>query len=124
MGCLSCWRLIAARCLDREDIRITKAALELAFAGVIAVRTEWTTMAEKELMCMQTAKIAQMRGAQGATVAWDAGGNQFMEVIRTVRACERVGIKAVLLTTEDEATGGAPTLLEPLFSAWGRVVLE
>lgn len=87
---------------------------DLNFVGVIAVRTEWTTMAEKELMCMQTAKTAQMLGAQGAIIAWDAAGNEFLEVIHTVRACERVGIKAVLLTTEDESTGGAPTLLEPL----------
>lgn len=88
--------------------------VDVNFVGVIAVRTEWTTMAEKELMCLQTAKTAQMLGAQGAIVAWDAGGNEFLEVIHTVRACERVGIKAILLTSEDDPTGGAPTLLEPL----------
>jgi len=88
--------------------------VDINFVGVIAVRTEWTTMAEKELMCKQTAKTAQMLGAQGAVIAWDAGGNEFIEVMHTVRACERVGIKTVFLTYEDEATGGAPTLLEPL----------
>ncbi len=88
--------------------------VDLNFTAVIAVRTEWTTMPAKELMCQQTAKLAQMLGAQGAVVAWDAGGNEFMETIHTVRACERLGIKAVLMTVEDEATGGAPTLLEPL----------
>ena len=88
--------------------------VDLNFLGVIAVRTEWTTMHEKELMCLQTAKIAKMMGAQGAIVAWDAGGNEFLEVIHTVRACERAGVKAVLLTTEDDPTGNAPTLLEPL----------
>ena len=88
--------------------------VDLNFSGVIAVRTEWTTMSAKELMCQQTAKLAQMLGAKGAIIAWDAGGNEFMEVIHTVRACERIGIKAVLLTVEDEPTGGAPTLLEPL----------
>ncbi|MBI2885630.1 MAG: hypothetical protein HYY02_00325 [Chloroflexi bacterium] len=88
--------------------------VDLNFAGVIAVRTEWTTMEEKELMCLQTAKVAQMLGAQGAIVAWDAGGNEFLEVVHTVRACQRAGIKTVLLTSEDDPTGGAPTLLEPL----------
>jgi len=84
------------------------------FLGVIALRTEWTTQHEKQLMANQTAKLAQMLGAQGALVTWDAGGNEFIEVIRTIQACERLGIKTVFLTSEDDATGGAPTMLEPL----------
>jgi glycine reductase complex component B subunit alpha and beta len=84
------------------------------FLGVIALRTEWTTQHEKQLMANQTAKLAQMLGAQGAIVTWDAGGNEFIEVIRTIQACERLGIKTVFLTSEDDATGGAPTMLEPL----------
>jgi glycine reductase len=84
------------------------------FLGVIALRTEWTTQHEKQLMANQTAKLVQMLGAQGAIVTWDAGGNEFIEVIRTIQACERLGIKTVFLTSEDDATGGAPTMLEPL----------
>ena len=84
------------------------------FLGVIALRTEWTTQHEKQLMANQTAKLAHMLGAQGAIVTWDAGGNEFIEVIRTIQACERLGIKTVFLTSEDDATGGAPTMLEPL----------
>jgi sarcosine reductase len=87
------------------------------FLGVIALRTEWTTQHEKQLMANQTAKLAQMLGAQGAIVTWDAGGNEFIEVIRTIQACERLGIKTVFLTSEDDATGGAPTMLEPLREA-------
>jgi glycine reductase complex component B subunit alpha and beta len=87
------------------------------FLGVIALRTEWTTQHEKQLMANQTAKLAQMLGAQGALVTWDAGGNEFIEVIRTIQACERLGIKTVFLTSEDDATGGAPTMLEPLREA-------
>jgi glycine reductase len=87
------------------------------FLGVIALRTEWTTQHEKQLMANQTAKLAQMLGAQGAMVTWDAGGNEFIEVIRTIQACERLGIKTVFLTSEDDATGGAPTMLEPLREA-------
>jgi hypothetical protein len=55
-----------------------------------------------------------MLGAQGAVVTWDAGGNEFIEVVRTIQACERLGIKTVFLTSEDDATDGAPTMLEPL----------
>jgi sarcosine reductase len=87
------------------------------FLGVIALRTEWTTQHEKQLMANQTAKLAQILGAQGAIVTWDAGGNEFIEVIRTIQACERLGIKTVFLTSEDDATGGAPTMLEPLREA-------
>jgi glycine reductase complex component B subunit alpha and beta len=87
------------------------------FLGVIALRTEWTTQHEKQLMANETAKLAQMLGAQGAIVTWDAGGNEFIEVIRTIQACERLGIKTVFLTSEDDATGGAPTMLEPLREA-------
>ena len=86
---------------------------DLNFLGVIAFRTEWTTQREKDLMAEQAAKTAEMLGAQGAVVTWDAGGNEFIEVIHTVRACERRGIKTVFLTSEDSNEGGAPTLLEP-----------
>jgi glycine reductase len=84
------------------------------FLGVIVLRTEWTTQHEKQMIANQTAKTARMLGAQGAVVTWDAGGNEFIEVIRTIQACERLGIKTVFLTSEDDATDGAPTMLEPL----------
>jgi glycine reductase len=84
------------------------------FLGVILLRTEWTTQTEKQLMANQTAKLASMIGAQGAVVTWDAGGNEFIEVMRAIQACERLGIQTVFLTSEDDATDGAPTMLEPL----------
>jgi sarcosine reductase len=86
----------------------------LAFLGVIVFRTEWTTQHEKNLMAEQAAKLAKMLGAAGAVVTWDAGGNEYIEVVHTVRACERLGIKTVFLTSEDSPEGGAPSLLEPL----------
>lgn len=84
------------------------------FLGVIALRTEWTTQHEKQLMANQTAKLANQLGAQGALLTWDAGGNEFIEVVRTIQACEQLGIKTVFLTSEDDATDAAPTMLEPL----------
>ncbi len=86
----------------------------LGFLGVIVFRTEWTTQHEKDLMAEQAAKLAKMLGAGGAVVTWDAGGNEFIEVVHTVRACERLGIKTVFLTSEDSPEGGAPSLLKPL----------
>ena len=61
------------------------------FLGVISLRTEWTTQTEKQLMANQTAKLAKQLGAQGAVVTWDAGGNEFIEVVRSIQACERLG---------------------------------
>ncbi len=87
--------------------------VDFNFRAVLAFRTEWTTQREKDLMAEQAAKTAELLGAQGAVVTWDAGGNEFIEVIHTVRACERRGIKTVFLTSEDSPEGGAPTLLEP-----------
>ena len=49
-------------------------------------------------------------------LTWDAGGNEFIEVVRTIQACEQLGIKTVFLTSEDDATDAAPTMLEPLRS--------
>ena len=88
--------------------------VDLDFRGVLAFKTEWTTQREKDLMAAQAAKMAKLMGASGAIVSWDAGGNEFLEVIGTVRECEREGIRTVLITSEDNPEGGAATLLQPL----------
>jgi len=87
---------------------------DFAFAGVIAIRTRWSAQNEKDITSLQTAKTAQMLGADGAAISWDSGGNDFMEVIRTVQACERAGVKTVWLTGEESPDTGGPALLEPL----------
>jgi len=87
---------------------------DFVFAGVIAIRTRWSSQNEKDVTSLQTAKTAQMLGADGAAITWDSGGNDFMEVIRTVQACERAGIKTVWLTGEEPPDTGGPALLEPL----------
>ncbi len=87
---------------------------EIAFAGVITIRTRWSAQFEKDITSTQAAKLAQMQGAKGAVITWDAGGNDFMETIRTVQACEKLGIKTVFLTGEESPESGGPPLLEPL----------
>jgi len=84
------------------------------FVTCIALKTEWTMQHEKDLMAQQTANVADLFGAQGALVTWDAGGNEFMEVIRTIQACENLGIKTVFLTSEDFSSEGVSTMLEPV----------
>jgi hypothetical protein len=90
---------------------------DINFCGVVACKTEWTTQREKSLMAAQTAKLLEMWGAEGVLMTWDASGNEYLEVVYTLRECEKRGIKTVLLTTEEEPTGGVPTLLEPAVEA-------
>jgi hypothetical protein len=40
-----------------------------------------------------------------------------MEVIRTIEACENVGVKTVFVTQEESPSSGGPPLLEPLIEA-------
>ena len=89
----------------------------LDFKGAIVIRTRWTAQEEKDLTSRHAAKLALMVGAEGAVVTWDSGGNDFMETIRTVQACEQAGIKTVLLSGEEHPDTGGPPLLEPLVEA-------
>jgi glycine reductase len=87
--------------------------VEHDFAGVIAIRTRWTAQEEKDLTAYQAAKLARLLSADGAMVTYDAGGNDFMEVMQTVQACERLGIKTVLVTGESPPESeGLPLLME------------
>ncbi|MFN8523478.1 MAG: glycine/sarcosine/betaine reductase component B subunit [Chloroflexota bacterium] len=82
------------------------------FLGVITIRTRWTSQDEKDLTAYQAAKLARMLGADGAVITHDAGGNDFMEVMQTVQACERLGIKTVLVAPESAPEdGGLPLLM-------------
>jgi hypothetical protein len=86
---------------------------DVNFLGVIAIRTRWSSQYEKDVTAQQTAKLARAIGAQGAIVVGDGYGNDFMELIRAVRACEQTGIQTVLMTGEEPSERGQP-LLEPL----------
>ena len=99
---------------------------EINFVGCIAIRTRWSHQTEKNITSNQAAKIASQIGAEGAIITWDNGGNDFMEVIRTVKACEDSKIKTVFITFEEHPDTGSP-LLETLPEAraivstgWGR----
>ena len=82
------------------------------FLGCIIQRTNWTTQAEKDMAAERAALLAKRLGAQGAIVTTDFRGQRFLETALTVRACERQGIKTVLLTgEEDNEEGAAPPLL-------------
>jgi glycine reductase len=85
------------------------------FLGVIVQRTRWSYQPEKDLTAYQTAKLATMLGADGALITSDVGGNDFVEVAATVRACERAGLKTVFMTTEEPSEDGLkPPWLVPV----------
>ncbi|TMA86848.1 MAG: hypothetical protein E6J74_31040, partial [Deltaproteobacteria bacterium] len=50
--------------------------------------------------------LAKAMGAEGALVTWIGGGNAFVDVMLTIRACERNGIKTTLVTYENGGKEG------------------
>jgi len=70
------------------------------FLGVVLERIQFDTFLGKEVIAHNTARLAATLGADGALVAWIGSGNAFVELMLTIQACERLGIKTVLVTYE------------------------
>ncbi len=83
----------------------------LAFAGVILERISYETHQAKEVVAHNAAQLARSLGADAALITWTGSGNAFVEVMLTIRACERLGIKTVLVTYE---YGGKDGIDSPL----------
>jgi len=73
---------------------------KLGFAGVILERISYETHQAKEVVAHNAAQLARSLGADAALITWTGSGNAFVEVMLTIRACERLGIKTVLVTYE------------------------
>jgi betaine reductase complex component B subunit alpha len=71
------------------------------FGGVVLQRIRFETSHGKEVGALNAARLAKSMGADGAVVTWIGGGNAFVDVMFTLRACERQGIKATLVTYEN-----------------------
>ena len=88
---------------------------EFNFLGCIIVRTNWESQSDKQLMANRAAQLAQTVGASGAIATTNVRGQRFAETVLTVQACERLGIKAILLTEEeDDEDGTASPILIPV----------
>ena len=72
----------------------------LNFAGVILERISYETHQAKEVVAHNAARLACSLGADAALITWTGSGNAFVEIMLTIRACERLGIKTVLVTYE------------------------
>ena len=78
----------------------------LNFAGVILQRIRFETHHGKEVGAQNAASLAKAMGAGGVLVTWIGGGNAFVDVMLTVRACEQSGIKTTLVTYENGGKDG------------------
>jgi len=83
----------------------------LDFAGVILERISYETHHAKEVVAHNTARLAQSLGANAVLLSWLGSGNAFVEMMLTIRACERLGIKTTLVTYE---YGGKDGIDSPL----------
>ena len=78
----------------------------LNLGGIILERIRFETSHGKEVGAQNAALLAKAMGADGALVTWMGGGNAFVDVMLTVRACERAGIKTTLVTYENGGKEG------------------
>jgi glycine reductase len=72
----------------------------LNFLGVILQRIRYETFHGKEVVAQNAAQLAERLGADGAVVTWLGSGNAFLDVMLTVRACEKRAIRTTLVTYE------------------------
>jgi sarcosine reductase len=70
------------------------------FAGVVIARGHNYTFDEKLRSAQYAAKLAKELDAQGAVITWEGGGNAVIEAMQTVKACEELGIKTVIIAYE------------------------
>src|SRR5882724_5488186 len=78
----------------------------LNFGGVVLQRIRFETSHGKEVGAQNAARLAKAMGADGALVTWIGGGNAFVDVMLTVKACEQNGIKTTLVTYENGGEEG------------------
>ncbi|MBI4199345.1 MAG: hypothetical protein HY535_02570 [Chloroflexi bacterium] len=77
------------------------------FLGVILQRIQFEAAVGKEITAQNAAGMAEILGADHALISWMGGGNAFVDVMLTIRALEKRGIKTVLLTYEHPGPEGA-----------------
>lgn len=95
-------------------------AREANFIGCLIQRTNWTNQKEYRVAADRAAQMCLGLGVKGAILTTDIRGQRWVGTMLTLEACERAGIKTVLVTEEeDNEQGAAPPLLfaPPEFTA-------
>ena len=89
---------------------------DLNFLGVVIGRGWQDTQALKERQGFMMARLASLVGAQAAIVSADVGGtggNNTIDFMQTIKACEQMGIRTVAVMQEvGNADGSNPTLVD------------
>ena len=89
---------------------------DLDFLGVVIGRGWQDTQALKERQGWMMARLASLLGAQVAIVSADVGGtggNNTIDFMQTIKACEQMGIRTVAIMQEaGNADGSNPTLVD------------
>ena len=82
------------------------------FLGCIQVRTNWGSEDEMQLSSNRAAEAARLLGAQGAIITNHNRGRRFVDSMHTVQKCERLGIRTVYMSEEeDNEEGNAPAFI-------------
>ena len=88
---------------------------QLNFLGVILQRTPWENEFGKQVGANCSAQIAKVIGADGAIITrTNPSGNNLVDLMLIVQACEKKGVRTVLITPEHSGAEG--TELPLLFS--------
>ena len=91
---------------------IRRHGKDVNFVGCIIQRTNWTNQSEYRVVADRTAHLATQLKVDGAIITTDIRGQRWVGTMLTLSACEQAGIKAVLLTEEeDNENGAAPPFL-------------
>jgi glycine reductase len=89
---------------------------DINFLGVVIGRGWQDTQARKERQGWMMARVARVLGAQSAIISADVGGtggNNTIDFMQTIRACERMGIQTVAILQEfGNPDGTDPTLVD------------
>jgi len=80
--------------------------ISLCFAGVVLLRGHYYGLEDKHRVAQQASKLVRWLKADGAIFTWENAGNGLMETMFTLQACERLGIKTVLITFEHGGAAG------------------
>jgi glycine reductase len=80
---------------------------EWNFGGIILHRGHYYQYEDKQRVALQVARLAQLMRADGVVFTLGGGGNNITEVMLAIQACERLGIKTVILAWEHGGPQGA-----------------
>lgn len=84
---------------------------EFNFAGVI-LSTESSKLEEKQSNSRKIAELAKDLGIDGVVITQEGGGHADVDLMMAAEACEKIGIKAIVITNEIAgANGDLPSLV-------------